>query len=57
MTSWTTVALLTKTPLRSDIEHLLNQMYLNQNAFLQNVRDLSILLVNDANARLPSLNN
>ena len=57
ITGWTSFALLSNTTYNSEIKELLNQMYLNQKNFIFNVKDLSLLLVKDANERLSEQNN
>tara|TARA_B100000965_G_C18971482_1_gene489938 strand:- start:6 stop:269 length:264 start_codon:yes stop_codon:yes gene_type:complete len=51
ITSWTSIVLLSNTSLNLEIKELINKMYLNQKNFIYNVKDLSILLVKDANER------
>ena len=51
ITGWTSVLLLSNTSFDLEIKELLNKMYSNQKNFIFNVRDLSILLVKDANER------
>ena len=51
ITSWTSIVLLSNTSLNLEIKELINKMYLNQKNFIYNVKDLSILLVKDANQR------
>ena len=51
LTGWTSVALLSNTNYKPEIREVIVQMYLNQKDFLLNVKDLSILLVKDANKR------
>jgi len=49
---WTGILLLTNTNFNLEIKDVLNKMYLNQKNFIVNVKDLSLLLVKDANQRL-----
>ena len=56
MTSWTSVILLINTSYDLEIKELVSKMYLNQKNFIFNVKDLSILLVKDANERLSDEN-
>ncbi len=49
---WTSIALLSNTPFNLEIKNVIYRMYLNQKNFIYNVKDLSILLVKDANQRL-----
>ena len=51
ITSWTSIVLLSNTSLNLEIKELINKMYLNQKNFIYNVKNLSILLVKDANER------
>ena len=51
ITSWTSIVLLSNTSLNLEIKELINKMYLNQKNFIYSVKDLSILLVKDANER------
>ena len=52
LSCWTSILLVFNTPFDSEIKNLLTKMYLNQKVFLLNVKDLSIILVKDANNRL-----
>ena len=52
ITGWTSCILLTNTVFNIEIKELLNKMYLNQKNFIFNIKDLSILLLKDANERL-----
>ena len=51
MTGWTSILLLSNTSLNLEIKEVINKMYLNQKNFVFNVKDLSFLLVKDANQR------
>ena len=51
MTGWTSIILLANTTYNLEIKHLISKMYLNQKNFVYNVKDLSLLLVKDANVR------
>ncbi len=51
ITSWTSMVLLSNSTLNLEIKELINKMYLNQKHFIYNVKDLSVLLVKDANER------
>tara|TARA_Y100001968_G_scaffold316058_1_gene343402 strand:+ start:4122 stop:4376 length:255 start_codon:yes stop_codon:yes gene_type:complete len=44
--------MMSNTTFNAEIKEIINQMYLNQKAFILNVKDLSLLLVKDANNRL-----
>jgi len=48
--------LLSNTTFNSEIKEVINRMYLNQKKFIINVKDLSLLLVKDANKRLSTNN-
>ena len=52
ITGWTSILLLVNTPFDLEIKDVINKMYLNQKDFIFNVRDLSLLLVKDANERV-----
>ena len=56
MTCWTTVILLSNTTFKLEIYELIHKMFLNQKNFILNVKDLSILLVKDANERFSEKN-
>ena len=51
VTGWTSIILLSNTTFDFEIKELITKMYLNQKNFIFNVRDLSLLLVKDANER------
>ena len=51
ITGWTLIILLSNTSFSSEINDLITKMYLNQKNFIFNIKDLSILLVKDANER------
>ena len=51
ITGWTSVILLSSTTFNIEIKELITKMYLNQKSFIFNVKDLSLLLVKDANER------
>ena len=52
LSTWTIIALVSNTSFELEINEVIRKMYLNQKAFLYNVKDLSFLLVKDANTRL-----
>ena len=56
ITGWTSLALLYNSSFNSEIKELISKMYLNQKNFIFNVKDLSLLLVKDANERFPEKN-
>ena len=51
ITGWTSIILLSNTTFNSDIIEVIHKMYLNQRDFAFNVKDLSLILVKDANQR------
>ncbi len=51
ITGWTSIILLSNTTFNLEIKDLMAKMYLNQKNFIFNVKDLSLLLVKDANER------
>ena len=51
ITGWTSVILLSSSTFNVEIKELITKMYLNQKNFVFNVKDLSLLLVKDANER------
>ncbi len=54
--SWTSIILLSSTTFNLEIKELITQMYLNQKNFILNVKDLSVILVKDANERFSENN-
>ena len=56
ITGWTSIVLLSSTTFNLEIKELITKMYLNQKNFVFNVKDLSLLLVKDANERFPGKN-
>ena len=54
--SWTSILLLSSTTFNLEIKELITQMYLNQKNFVFNVKDLSVILVKDANERFSENN-
>ena len=56
ITGWTSIILLSNTTFNSEIKELITKMYLNQKHFIFNVKDLSLLLVKDANYRFSEKN-
>ena len=52
LSSWTIIVLASNTPFELELNEVIRKMYLNQKAFLYNVKDLSSLLVKDINIRL-----
>tara|TARA_B100000941_G_scaffold78177_1_gene53361 strand:+ start:1371 stop:1631 length:261 start_codon:yes stop_codon:yes gene_type:complete len=56
ITGWTSFVLLSSTTFNLEIKELITKMYLNQKNFIFNVKDLSLLLIKDANERFPEKN-
>ena len=56
ITGWTSILLVSNTTYNSEIKEVINRMYLNQKYFIFNVKDLSLLLLKDANERFSSSN-
>ena len=56
ITAWTSIVLLSNTTFNLEINELITKMYLNQKNFIFNVKDLSLLLVKDANERFSQKN-
>ena len=56
ISSWTSFVLLSNTKFDLEIKEIINQMYLNQKKFIYNIKDLSILLLKDANERFDGNN-
>ena len=56
ITGWTSVILLSNTTSNIEIKELITKMYVNQRNFIFNVKDLSLLLVKDANERFSERN-
>ena len=54
--SWTSIVLVSNTTFNLEIKELITKMYLNQKNFIFNVKDLSLLLVKDANERFSTKN-
>ena len=51
ISGWTSIVLLSNTNFNLEIKEVISKMYINQKKFIFNVKDLSILLVKDANDR------
>ena len=51
ISGWTLVLLFSNTTFNLEIKEVIYKMYLNQKNFIFNVKDLSLLLVKDANVR------
>ena len=56
LSGWTSILLLSNTNFNLEIKDVIYKMYLNQKNFLFNVKELSILLVKDANYRFSDNN-
>ena len=56
ISGWTSIVLLSNTTLNLEIMELTTKMYLNQKNFFYNVKELSVLLVKDANIRFSKYN-
>ena len=56
ITGWTSIVLLSSTTVNLEINELITKMYLNQKNFIFNIKDLSLLLIKDANERFPEKN-
>ena len=56
ITGWTSIVLLSGTTVNLEINELITKMYLNQKNFIFNIKDLSLLLIKDANERFPEKN-
>ncbi len=56
ITGWTSIILLSNTTFNLEIKELITKMYLNQRNFVVNVKDLSLILVKDANQRFSDEN-
>ena len=56
ITGWTSIVLLSNTPFDVEVNELITKMYLNQKNFIFNVKDLSLLLLKDANERFSERN-
>ena len=56
ISGWTSLLLLSNSDFNPEIKEVVKKMYLNQKDFVFNVKDLSILLVQDANQRFVDKN-
>ena len=56
VSGWTSILLLSNTSFNLEIKEVINRMYLNQKDFIFNVKELSLLLVKDANERFSEIN-
>ena len=51
VSGWTSIILLSNTTFNLEIKEVINKMYSNQKNFIFNVKELSLLLLKDANER------
>jgi len=51
LSGWTAIILFSNTTYNTEIKEVINKIYFNQKNFLFNVKDLSVLLLKDANRR------
>ena len=51
ISGWTSIVLLSNSNFNLEIKEVIHKMYLNQKYFLANVKDLSLLLLKDADHR------
>ena len=56
ISSWTSILSLSSSTFDLEIKELITKMYLNQKNFIFNVKDLSVILVKDANERFSENN-
>ena len=56
VSGWTSILLFSNTTFDLEIKEVINRMYLNQRDFIFNVKELSFLLVKDANERFSEIN-
>ena len=56
VSGWTSILLFSNTTFDLEIKEVINRMYLNQRDFILNVKELSFLLVKDANERFSEIN-
>ena len=56
ISSWTSIILLSNTTFKLEINEVIEKMYLNQRNFIFNIKELSLLLVKDANHRFSKVN-
>ena len=57
LTGWTSIVLLTNSSFNLEIKQVIKNMYINQKTFILNVKDLSLILVKDANERFSERHN
>ena len=56
ITGWTSILLFSNTTFNLEIKEVIHKMYINQRNFIFNVKDLSLLLLKDANYRFSNSN-
>tara|TARA_Y100001968_G_scaffold312032_1_gene334756 strand:- start:706 stop:1029 length:324 start_codon:yes stop_codon:yes gene_type:complete len=56
ISAWATIILVSNTTFSLEINEVIKKMYLNQRNFIFNVKELSLLLVRDANERFSKVN-
>ena len=56
ISSWTSIILLSNSTFKLEINEVIEKMYLNQRNFIFNVKELSVLLLKDANERFSEIN-
>ena len=56
ISGWTSIVLISSTTFNLEIKELITKMYMNQKNFIFNVKELSVLLVKDANERFSDEN-
>ena len=56
MSGWTSILLLSNSTFNLEINEVIKKMYVNQRNFIFNVKELSLLLVKDANKRFYNIN-
>ena len=56
ISGWTSIVLISSTTFNLEIKELITKMYMNQKNFIFNVKELSVLLVKDANERFSEEN-
>tara|TARA_Y100001968_G_scaffold312220_1_gene335134 strand:- start:153 stop:368 length:216 start_codon:yes stop_codon:yes gene_type:complete len=56
MSGWTSILLLSNSTFNLEINEVIKKMYVNQSNFILNVKELSLLLVKDANMRFYKIN-
>ena len=54
ISGWSTIILFADTSFKLEINEVIHKIYLNQKNFIFNVKDLSVLLLKDANYRFSS---